>query len=193
MAEESWAAIPNVLFRDEWSKAEVLTYIALLCSPWGHGGMVRVSQAHIAAGAGVTDRTVRKVIPKLVDRGAIRYGRPYEGVASYYYVNEIPREGGFFKLPRTWLWEAPLSTSGKILYLTLMSHRHRNTGKAFVSRTTLGYEAGMSNRTLGVAIEELIHIGLIVRQHQPRQGRRQGVNLYQIALPKSASFLVGNI
>lgn len=188
MAEESWAAIPNALFRNEWSKAEILTYIALLCSPWGHGGQVRVSQAKLATGAGVTDRTVRKVIPKLVDRGAIRHGQPYEGVSAYYYVNEMPREGGFFKLPRTWLWEVPLSTSGKILYLTLMSHRNRNTGKAFVARTTLAYESGISNRTLSGAIDELVRLGLVTRQHQPRQGRRQGVNLYRVSMPSKAVF-----
>lgn len=183
MATDGWAPIPNSLFREGWSKAEVLVYIALLCLPWGPGGMIRASQSQISAGAGVTDRTVRKVIPTLVERGAVRHGQPYEGVSAYYYVHEMPREEGFFRLPRTWLWDVPIGSSAKVVYLTLMAHRNKHTGAAFVSWVGIQQTARVGDRALGAALDELHRHGLIVRERQSRRGRREGVNLYHLPDP----------
>lgn len=184
---DAWAPIPNELLRDGgWSKAEALVYVALLCMPYTDRGMIRASQTELAAGAGIAIRTVRKVIPTLCARGAISYGQPYDGVKAYYYVKELPRESGFFKLPRTWLWDVQISSAAKIIYLVLMAHRNKRTGIAFTSWAVIGSRARVTKRSIGPALTELHDAGLIVRQHQKREGRREGVNLYHLPDPMRA-------
>ncbi len=107
----------------------------------------------------------------------------YDGIPSYYRVHELPRDGGFFRMPRRWLWETSLSSTEKIVYLVLLSRRNRRTGEAVVSWMTILAEARVTRRTLAPALDSLEAEGLVVRVHQPRQGKRQGINRYRVQLP----------
>lgn len=180
---EAWAPVPNDLFRLGWTKTELLVYVALLCLPYRDDGTVVASQSVISEGAGVSVRTTREVIPRLSSAGIIVQRQLYDGIASYYRVNEMSREGGFYRLPRRWLWEAPLTAAEKVVYLVLLSRRNRRTGEATVSWLTLLAEARVTRRTLAPALDTLETAGLIHRLHQPRQGKRQGINRYRVQLP----------
>lgn len=180
---EAWAPIPNDLFRLGWTKTELLVYIAMLCLPFQNNGIVVAGQTEISAGAGVSVRTTRDVIPRLAGSGIIVQKQLYEGIPSYYQVNELPRDGGFYRLPRRWLWETSLSATEKIVYLVLLSRRNRRTGEAVVSWVTILAEARVTRRTLAPALIALEASGLVVRVHQPRQGKRQGINKYRVQLP----------
>ncbi|MGV2901315.1 hypothetical protein ACNPM4_06515 [Microbacterium sp. AGC62] len=180
---EAWAPIPNDLFRLGWTKTELLVYIALLCLPYQNNGVVIAGQAEISAGAGLSVRTTRDVIPRLSAAGVIVQKQLYEGIPSYYRVNELPRDGGFFRLPRRWLWETPLTATERIVYLVLLSRRNRRTGEAVVSWVTILTEARVTQRTLAPALDALNAAGLITRIRQPRHGKRQGINKYRVQLP----------
>lgn len=180
---EAWAPIPNELFRLGWTKTELLVYVAMLCLPYENNGVVIAGQGQISEGAGVSVRTTRDVIPRLAATGVIEQRQLYDGIPSYYRVNELPRDGGFFRLPRRWLWESGLTSTERIVYLVLLSRRNRRTGEAVVSWTTILAEARVTDRTLGPALAALQSHGLIHRLHQPRQGKRQGINKYRVQLP----------
>ncbi len=180
---EAWAPIPNELFRLGWTKTELLVYVSLLCLPFQPNGVVIAGQAEISAGAGVSVRTTREVIPRLAAAGVIVQKQLYDGIPSYYRVHELPREGGFFRLPRRWLWESPLTATEKIVYLVLLSRRNRRTSEAVVSWVTILTEARVTRRTLAPALDTLEASGLVVRVRQPRQGKRQGINKYRVQLP----------
>jgi hypothetical protein len=182
-ANEAWAPIPNDLFRLGWTKTELLVYVALLCLPFQHNGVVIAGQTEISAGAGVSVRTTREVLPRLSAAGIIVQKQLYDGIPSYYRVHELPRDGGFFRMPRRWLWETSLSSTEKIVYLVLLSRRNRRTGEAVVSWMTILAEARVTRRTLAPALDSLEAEGLVVRVHQPRQGKRQGINRYRVQLP----------
>lgn len=180
---EAWAPIPNSLFRLGWSKTELLVYVALLCLPYQNNGLVIAGQAEISAGAGVSVRTTREVIPRLAAAGVIVQRQLYEGIPTHYQVHELPRDGGFFRLPRRWLWETQLTTTERIVYLVLLSRRNRHSGEAVVSWVTILAEARVTRRTLAPALDTLETAGLISRLHQRRHAKRQGTNRYKVLLP----------
>ncbi|MBT2484628.1 MULTISPECIES: hypothetical protein [unclassified Microbacterium] len=180
---EAWAPIPNNLFRLGWTKTELLVYLALLCLPFERNGIVIAGQTEISVGAGVSVRTTRDVLPRLAAAGVIVQKQLYDGIPSYYRVNELPRDGGFFRLPRRWLWETSLTATERIVYLVLLSRRNRRTGEAVVSWVSILAEARVTNRTLAPALDALTAVGLITRIHQPRRGKRQGINKYRVQLP----------
>jgi predicted transcriptional regulator len=185
VAAKGWAPIPNDIFqRVEWSKTDLLVYIAMLCQPFDpESNIVTTRLKDVATAAGVHHNTVRTAIQRLTAESALVLAKWGNGRPDEYYVYELERENGFYALPNRWLDYVPLTSTEKIIYLVLMGSRNRHNGEATIAWSLIRDRARVRPADIGPALDKLERYGLIFKRRQLRTGKKQGVNKYLLPNP----------
>ena len=93
--------------------------------------------------------------------------------------DEYRVKGTSFAMLPTWVLEADVPATAKVVYAGLQGFVSGREGDCVVRRATLAARVGVSARTVGNALRALVEIGA-VRVQRRRSGRRQYASRYRI-------------
>lgn len=89
------------------------------------------------------------------------------------------REGKYTKVANKVITDLSLKASDKSVYMVLSRYADNITRECFPSRDTLMKYAGVSDKTLRLAIKNLVDRGYISVESR-RKGGRRSTNLYRL-------------
>lgn len=93
--------------------------------------------------------------------------------------DEYRVKGTSFAMLPTWVLEADIPATAKVVYAGLQGYVSGRKGDCVVRRATLAARIGVSTRTVGNSLRALIEIGA-VRVQQRRSGKRQYASRYVV-------------